>query len=382
MTKTVVVLRREILPFSETFVVEQMRHLQHWQAILVGTQRLENGLGCDDVTTHIIPEHSHLLEKKYLQRLRNYFWLKNPKVSEFLSRLSPDLIHIHFGVDAVYFWQSITDLNIPILITLHGYDINIYKSWWQAGYGGRVMQKYPDRLLAIAQHPNVRFIAVSQAIKQRAIDYGIPEDKITVHYIGVDTDKFKPKGLPISMRENIIVFVGRFVEKKAPLALIEAFSKVIEQVPDAKLVMVGDGELRAQAEQLARHLGLPVVFRGVLSAEEIQAELDKAKVFCLPSVTAKNGDAEGLPISILEAISKNIFVVVTKHSGNPDITDIEKFGCLVHEDSNSELIEALVKMLKQKDKIDISQTLSFFERFDIKNTQKRIETIYQELSNG
>ena len=81
-----------------------------------------------------------------------------------------------------------------MLVTLHGYDININRGWWEAGYGGPAMRNYPKRLLELASHPRVSFIAVSEAIRRRAISYGIPEEKITVRYIGVDTSKFRAGG--------------------------------------------------------------------------------------------------------------------------------------------------------------------------------------------
>ena len=240
---------------------------------------------------------------------------------------------MHFGTNAVSYWANIKSLEVPILVTLHGYDITVSKEWWQQGNGGRSMKRYPERLLSLSKHPNVRFIAVSQAIKQKAIEFGIPASKIQVHYIGVDTNKFKPSGLPISQRDNVVLFVGRFVEKKAPLQLIKAFSQVFKHIPDAKLIMVGDGVLKKEAECLAKTLRLPVEFKGALKHEQVLKEYDKAKVFCLPSITAKNGDAEGLPISILEAISKNLFVVVTSHSGNKDIPFLENIGLVINENS-------------------------------------------------
>src|SRR5690606_12677303 len=133
-----------------------------------------------------------------------------------LNRLQADLVHAHFGIDATDIWPSVKKAGLPMLVTLHGYDINIDREWWEDGHEGLRRRVYPQRLLTMAKDPKVHFIAVSQAIKKRAIEFGITPEKITVSYIGVDTDRFKPAGLPLSERKRRVLFVGRMVEKKAP----------------------------------------------------------------------------------------------------------------------------------------------------------------------
>ncbi len=283
-------------------------------------------------------------------------------------------------MDAVYFWKSIKELNVPIVITLHGYDINTYKEWWESGKFGKSNINYPKRLLKISQHPNVTFIAVSHFIMQRAVEFGIPKEKIKLHYIGVDIDKFSAN-TAFSDKPPVVLFVGRFVEKKAPLVLIKAFAEVVKQVPNAKLVMVGDGSLKEKAEQLVETLALPVEFRGVLTHDEIIQEFEQAKVFCLPSIRAKNGDAEGLPISILEAISKNLLIVITKHSGNLDLVDINSYGKFVEENDINGLSQALIMMLEKENKQHILTLDKFLERFSLRQCNMKLEKIYKEVCN-
>ena len=170
-----------------------------------------------------------------------------------LQRERPSLLHAHFGVEAVKAWPIAKALDLPMLVTLHGYDINIDREWWEAGQGGDAARNYPIRLLELAKHPRVRFIAVSEAIRRRAISYGIPEGKIALQYIGVDTSQFVPGGLPIVERALRVLFVGRLVEKKGCEYLIRAFAKVQEAVPDARLVVIGDGELREPLRQLGKN---------------------------------------------------------------------------------------------------------------------------------
>src|SRR5207244_8450255 len=116
-------------------------------------------------------------------------------------------------------------------------------SYW--GQGDRASQRYPERLVAIAKHAQVKFIAVSEAIRGRAIEYGIPADKIVVKHVGIDTTRFAPGGQPVAARARRVLYVGRLVEKKGVAILIAAFAQAQSVVPDAELVLIGDGPEKA-----------------------------------------------------------------------------------------------------------------------------------------
>ena len=167
----------------------------------------------------------------------------------------------------------------------------------------------------MANRPRVSFIAVSEAIRSRAISFGIPESKIEVRYIGVDISKFTPGGRPLTKRERRALFVGRLVEKKGCEFLVRAFANVQEAVPNASLVIVGDGPLRDPLQSLANDLKIRVQFRGVLSGADVSRELHLARVFCLPSVTAANGDAEGFGMVLLGSQASGVPVVTSALGG-------------------------------------------------------------------
>ena len=173
------------------------------------------------------------------------------------------------------------------------------------------MRTYPARLLKMAIDPAVRFIAVSNALKGRAVRFGMPQNKIDVSYIGVDTQLFKPLGLPLDRRRRRILFVGRMVEKKAPLLLVEAFAALRTRMPDAELVMIGDGPLLPEVRKRANILGVPITLPGPCGAKAVIEHLSRARVLCLPSVTATNGDAEGFPLVTLEAQACGVPVVTS-----------------------------------------------------------------------
>src|SRR5690554_1620536 len=371
----VAIFRSNLLPISETFIRDQAGALTRWEPILLGRRNVEVGLTTPNLQREIVPEHS-----RWLSRFLHFWrWSSDPNLTNRLKALDVRLVHAHFGTDATKIWPSVKAAGLPMLVTLHGFDINVRREWWEAGHGGLRGRVYPRRLLKLAQDPTVSFIAVSNAIKQRAVEYGIPEDKITVSYIGVDTQRFKPGGLPILQRKKRILFVGRMVEKKAPLMMIHAFAQLQSQISDAELVMVGTGPLLDDAKRLAKTLNANIQFLGSCTSSEVLVQLHQARCFCLPSITAKNGDAEGLPISILEAMACGIPIITSARGAVNEAVIGWRNGICFTELNQNELLSSLTRILTD-DLLAISLAssarITAEDFFSIQEKSKELENIY------
>jgi glycosyltransferase involved in cell wall biosynthesis len=382
-TPAVIVFRSNLLGLSETFIQNQVLALKKWNPILVGQRKINNGLPLNDLNVHLLPDaHSQRL-RRILHRCYQRISFPYPPHLQFIKDFNASLIHAHFGFEGTFIWPIAQKLNLPLVVTLHGYDINIRREWWESGLGGKLQSYYPRQLLSMANASNVYFIAVSEAIRRRAIEFGIPEKKICVCYIGVNTKQFKLSGLPLTQRKKRILFVGRMVEKKGPLILINAFAKVHSQIPDTQLVMVGDGPLKDQAMQRAQQLHLNVIFTGALPSHQVHAQLQQARVFCLPSVTASNGDAEGLPIAILEAQSCGVPVITSARGAVQEAVLNHKNGyCFTENDTNqlsANLLESLTNetQLLEFSRAGIKHTQM---KFEINSCTHQLENIYSQLS--
>ena len=115
-----------------------------------------------------------------------------------------------------------------------------------------------------------------------------------------------------------MLFVGRLVEKKAAGVLIEAMAQVQLQLPQAELLIVGEGPQHEELQQLADKLKVQVNFLGEMENDAVKVQLHEARIFCLPSITASNGDAEGLPIVLLEAQACGLPVITSARGGRDE----------------------------------------------------------------
>jgi glycosyltransferase involved in cell wall biosynthesis len=141
--------------------------------------------------------------------------------------------------------------------------------------------------------------------------------------------------------------VGRLVEKKAPHLTINAFAGVLQQFPGARLDMIGDGPLREQCQSLITHRGLGGAVRllGVRSSEDVAETLNRASLFIQHSVTAPDGNTEGLPVALLEAMASGLPVVATRHSGIPEAVSDGETGILVEENDVQGMMQAIAALL-------------------------------------
>jgi glycosyltransferase involved in cell wall biosynthesis len=378
--RTVLVYRSVLLPYSETFIKEQVLAYRRWRGLLVG-RRLWRQLSLVGLDIRLLGADEPGILARAIAKAR--WQIGRPPRLGLLRQESPSLLHVHFGTDAIEAEPIARFLGIPMIVTLHGYDINVHREWWESGKGGILMRQYPRRLLNLSTQPQVHFIAVSDAIKRSAIAYGIPADKLTTHYVGIDLMKFVPGPTPVTVRARRVLFVGRLVEKKGCGYLLRAMEIVKARIPDAELTVVGDGPLRSDLERLSSGLGLSTRFLGALSPTLVKAEMDTARVFCLPSVTAANGDAEGLPIAILEAQACGIPVITSARGGATESIEDGKTGLTFPEGNVATLASGIATLLQDDTFAEaFARRAPRFvaERFDIRACTEELERLYDVLA--
>jgi glycosyltransferase involved in cell wall biosynthesis len=165
----------------------------------------------------------------------------------------------------------------------------------------------------------------------------------------VDESWFTPSANRQQEGTKQVLFVGRLVEKKGCKHLIEAMHEVQRVIPDALLTVVGDGPLRSSLEESATRLGVRCDFVGAQDAGAIRRYLRRADVFCVPSVTAADGDSEGFGIVFIEAQAAGVPVVSFRHGGIPEAVHDGISGLLAAEGNVDELARHIIQFLADDD---------------------------------
>ena len=253
------------------------------------------------------------------------------------------------------------DLNIPLVVHFHGYDAAVMD----------VIQKFNryTNAFRVAKY----IIAVSKDMIKDLIQLGCPEEKIVYNPCAPH-----PDFLSVTPKFNTKHFlsVGRFTDKKAPYLTILAFNKVVKKHPEAKLFMVGEGELLNTCKNLTTYLGInnSVTFMGKASKKEIMSLMENALAFVQHSIQADNGDKEGTPVAVLEASLAGLAVVATKHAGIEDIIIDKETGFLVNEHDTNAMADYMITLIKNK---DLAKRIGSMGRMNIKENYSMKTHIYK-----
>lgn len=368
--RPVAIFRHQLFKPSETFVTEQASALSGFAPVFVG-RKLE-GTPFSGADYLIPPRLSGI-------RLLSYMGLMHgaPFVAPMRER-GVKLIHAHFGVEGMYATDIAKRLDVPLVTTLHGFDVTLNKSDLLSSKKISWVN-YALNRPRLARQGNL-FVCVSKFIYERTLALGFPEERMVQHYIGVDTAKFGIR--QEHPDQQYILHVARLVEKKGTRYLIEAFGRIAKRHPQAKLIIVGDGPLRGELQQLVETSGLSgaVEFLGMQPHGEVRRWMQQSSVFCLPSVTAASGDSEGLPIALLEAASSGLPAVVTRHAGIPEGVRDGETGYIVAERDVNGMSEAIDSLLADA---DLRQRMGGAARrlaeteFDLRTQTAKLEKLYE-----
>jgi glycosyltransferase involved in cell wall biosynthesis len=315
---TVIVFRKRLLAYSETFIAGQGHALPSYEACFAGFRVDRSGLALLGSSRVLLQQDHSGVPALSRLRLRlgagvNRRWL------EALDACRPRLLHAHFGPDGLAALPIAERLGIPLVVTFHGFDITQDRPS-TAGYRrGR-----PELFVKAA-----KIIAVSKYIRGKLIERGCPEDKIVHHRIGIDLERFR--GDKRETPEPTILFVGRLVEKKGCIYLLEAARSLKEKFPTLRILIAGTGPLSEELDRFGRSHGLNVELLGSQPVDRVRGLLQSGWILCVPSIVARSGDAEGLGMVFLEAQALGTPVVSFATGGVPEAVAHGKTGLLAPE---------------------------------------------------
>jgi glycosyltransferase involved in cell wall biosynthesis len=337
----VLVYRNDLIERSETFVVAQAAAMQRFQAVFCGLTRRTGGILPKHAPSAILVRDGRL--QPFFQKRAFMYAGWGPAWQRRCREFQPVLLHAHFALDAAFALPLCHALHLPLVVSLHGYDITHSDEAMHATGGGRLFLRRREDLFAQAN----LFLCISQFIREKAIEHGYPKQKLWVHSTGIDLDSFFPG--ESSQREEVVLFVGRLVEKKGCIHLIHAMQSVQQRRPLARLVVIGEGPLRSQLEEVAEFT-LPgkYSFLGAQPAHVVRAWMRRAMVFSVPSVTAADGNAEGLGMVFCEAQAMGAPVVSFASGGISEAVLDGATGYLLPERDETRLAQKICALLENR----------------------------------
>jgi glycosyltransferase involved in cell wall biosynthesis len=299
-----------------------------------------------------------------------YYWSIRRQVDRLRREFPFDLIHANFGYpDGVVAAKLSRRYKVPFLITEHA-------SWipW--------MENYPQarRKAVWAAEKSAFHIAVSAYARQTIAHFTGETEKLRVVPNGVDVSIFTPLQNGSKPKLNQILFVGLMRHVKGIDLLLNAMRKLVGQMPELKLVLVGGGVYRDYIEQekdlrhMVQEFGLEknVEFAGIKSPEEVAGYMRESSLLVLPS------RAETFGVVLIEALACGTPVVATKCGGPEDIVN-EKVGRLVPKEDVNALAEAIREVIAGRDKYDAQQLRDYVLRnFSWEHIALKMVDLYAE----
>jgi colanic acid/amylovoran biosynthesis glycosyltransferase len=372
MSKPIALIyRHQLFKTSEPFIHAQASRLNTYRPVFVGRKTLGPVLDGSEVKT--------IAGASAWARFANRLWCEPGPFLEALADQRPRIVHAHFGLDGLYAIPVARALGVPLLVTFHGFDVTVKRT--RMAFSGKPTEmRYAVAARRVGEAA-AKLLCVSDFIRERAIEYGFPESALETHYIGIDADSFSPACWQNQPKKRIL-HVARLVEKKGTRYLIEAFADLRKKgFADIQLDIVGDGPLRGRLEQLATslQLGDHIRFWGAQPWSKVIDLMSDAYVFCLPSVTARSGDSEGLGMVLLEAAAKHLPTVATRHGGIPEVIKDGENGLLVDERDVSGLLQGLATLLTDPTLHTLlagNARRAVEERFDINKQTRKLEALY------
>ena len=266
-------------------------------------------------------------------------WVGGVQLAKVAEEKGVQHIHAHFSVNAATIGLVISRLiDVPFSFTVHN-------------------NFFTDRLILREKLRHAKFIiAISEYSRDWLLDYApeIPDlkEKFQIIHCGISLDQFRPKQLAHLngkvAHKPLIFSLAYHAERKGMPYLVEACRILRDRGVEFECIIGGNGPETPLLREMIQNYRLEesVKLPGVIFQENLNSYLVKSNVFILPCITAANGDKDGVPVVLMEAMAMQIPVVSTTVSGIPELIDHGVNGLLVPEKESVALADAIQYLLE------------------------------------
>jgi len=317
----------------------------------------------------------HFLRRIWFKQIVDRPWqISAAEVREIeraLTGSDAQLLHIYFGHIAVLLRPLIRHWPKRTIVSFHGADVlvDMQKPAYRRG---------TEEMLSLVRRVLVR----SESLRQAVMDLGCAPEKIEIQRAGIPLSQFpfRERSVPDNSEWRLLQ-AGRLVEKKGLKTALRAFAKFRREFASAKLTIAGEGPQLAELQSLTRQLQIAssVDFAGFVSQEKLRGLFYSSHLFLHPSETGFDGNQEGVPNSMLEAMSTGLPVFATRHGGIPEAVEENVGGILVEEGDYESLADALLDCTKDSARLAAmgrAASESITKNFSQAEQTRRLEEIY------
>lgn len=325
-----------------------------------------NGVKIISLPAHAEGAFKRLKNKLELSDL--YFNLYNRAFSQAVEKkvleIKPDIIHCQYGYDALIFLDNYYDPDLRYVITFRGFDASLLL----------ILEKYRQKLQYYLSKPNVHPVFVCHALMNNLLEKSITLNSVrSVIYSNTDTAFYSRATHDHSRDTLVFTQVSNFREKKGHLYTVRAFEKFRERHPSVRFELNFVGELDEFSEKFSEQIAHSPIrdfikLTGKKDRAAIRSLLEQSHAFVHNSVTSFHNDQEGIPNAIMEAMSMELPVIATKHSGIPELLRQDEDVFLAEERNIEEYVSCIEQASrtsyskKNRDRITRSFSEEVFKR--------------------
>jgi glycosyltransferase involved in cell wall biosynthesis len=362
---------------TQTFITQDINYLSQNHEILFICTKQDSNTPIPNVTVKQISFKQNLLQRKLWQYDISLSFKNNDykkEISKIIEEFKPDVIHCQFGIESIKFIDNLEDLSIPLCIQFRGYDAS------------KMLHKksYVNRLQEILAREKYYSIFVADSLRKNLNKHQINIQNSMILHSGIDLTKFEPNN-SISNKKDPFIFlqISSLNEKKGHIYTLKAFAKFLESQKSKSFILklTGDGPNKTKLEKLAIGLNIQsnVEFIGFVSHKEAKKLLEEADVFIHHSITPDDGDEEGIPNAIIEAMAMKLPIISTYHAGIPELVSDGINGYLIKE-KDIENYALRMNDILNWNKLDINREI-VIQEFEINYHIKKLEKFYLKMIN-
>lgn len=294
-------------------------------------------------------------------------------IRKVLIREKPDLIHAHFGAQGVGILPVALKLGIPLVVSFHGYDA--FRLPNEKGWREKLSELFAGAGMVTV---------VSKIMHEQLLSLGCPAAKLKLIHVG---KRLADYPFRLKQQPQILNFisVGRLQDKKGFRDCIQAFQLLTLKYPGLSLKIIGTGNQEQELRRLLPAGEQQISFLGALSHEDTKRHIAASDAFILCSKTGADGDKEGIPVVLMEAMAMGLPCVSTRHSGIPEVIP-EESHWLLAEEGNAADIAVKIEQLINAPAAEIAKLSNLGRKkieqeFNLETEVAKLKNIYSSIIN-